>query len=326
MKLFKLRQKTNPIHSIEGSNALDHLPNSHPEVLDALKYATHYANDHLEHLIATEAESSLSLGALQDEMNQIAASTHDYIDTIDTLADAIIHLEQDTISSKEALVQNNDILKTSITSLDALHTSIETLHTKSDTISDSIHHLGTYIQDIIAADEKINEIANSTNLLALNASIEAARAGEAGRGFSVVADEIRKLSIHTKQLVEDILEKTSAVNEQFANTQSALTHYQTNINQSVELAQKIHTYNQAIVDANQQNLSQMDQIQNTTSNVKGYMNGVSSSSNDLYHRITQTVDEVASYRKKATAKQLALTPIISFLKQMTTLLEKELHI
>ena len=71
------------------------------------------------------------------------------------------------------------------------------------------------IQETMSA---IAKIANSTNLLALNASIEAARAGEAGRGFSVVAGEIQNLSNNTKGLLDEIQNVIDAVNEDTKET------------------------------------------------------------------------------------------------------------
>ena len=60
----------------------------------------------------------------------------------------------------------------------------------------------------------IGEISNQTNLLALNASIEARRAGEHGKGFSVVAEEVRKLAENTKTSTEDIANLTKKIEEQ----------------------------------------------------------------------------------------------------------------
>ena len=312
-----LSEETNTIHAISSSDAT-----SNQEVLSALKCATTYANSHLENLINEEAESNLTLGDLQDKINQIALSTDDYIHIIKALDSTIIQLEQDTHSSKETLHTNNEILQSNISNIEALHLYIEDLHTNSSDIITSIHSLGLYIQDIVAADEKIHEIANSTNLLALNASIEAARAGEAGRGFSVVASEIRNLSESTKHLVADIFEKTNAVNEQFENTQSLISKYQESITKSVNLAKNIHDHNQDIIEANTKNLNQMQQIESITSDIKIHMMEVTNSSTKLHHRIVETADDVLAYRKKTTAKQLALTPIICFLKQIVNLLEK----
>ena len=78
----------------------------------------------------------------------------------------------------------------------------------SDIVS-SFENLQEEYKNISKFTNLITAVANQTNLLSLNAAIEAARAGEAGRGFSVVANEIKKLSYNTQNSVKDILDSIS---------------------------------------------------------------------------------------------------------------------
>ncbi len=95
------------------------------------------------------------------------------------------------------------------------------------------------VEEIVVLSNAIMEITEQTNLLALNAAIEAARAGDAGKGFSVVADEIRKLAEGSKKAVEEIQSITSkvtqSVNSLSDNSNNLLTFMSTNIDKDYKM-------------------------------------------------------------------------------------------
>ncbi len=133
---------------------------------------------------ASETENGVQmLNALGDTITKSVNA----ISQLALEAEVVDALKTDGINLMENLVEKNTKVKTA-----------------SETILTRVTETNQFAEEIQKASDMIKNIANQTNLLALNAAIEAARAGESGRGFSVVADEIRKLAEQSTKFAEEI--------------------------------------------------------------------------------------------------------------------------
>jgi len=168
--------------------------------------------------VANQAQrSELAMNAQRQEteqvataINQMSAAAHEVAQGAQRAADAARETDKEGQSAKHVVDQSS------------IH--IHDLVAEIQSTSNTMETLSQDVQHIVGILDVIRAIAEQTNLLALNAAIEAARAGEAGRGFAVVADEVRALASRTQQSTGEIQVMIDRLQSASGNAVSAMQH------------------------------------------------------------------------------------------------------
>ena len=249
----------------------------------------------IEFVIDSSSRKTSEVRAKAQEMQNIAneskARTSDASERSKTISGDVQHIE----AAAEELNASLHIIGKSVHEISGSVRSASSAVSKS---SDHMNEMDAATKTIVGFTSDISSIADQTNLLALNASIEAARAGESGRGFSVVAEEIKKLATLTSKTTTDITDHLSNISNAANSSKEALSHVRDTIEriegQSSSMLASIQEQETATADITQsmgsanESISDMDNIVQVISK---YNNNTSDHSTSVYESTNALQEE-----------------------------------
>ncbi|EFL84897.1 hypothetical protein HMPREF0326_02760 [Desulfovibrio sp. 3_1_syn3] len=196
--------------------------------------------------------------------------------------------------------------------------SIGQVHQMSLTLKEDMAQLNEHAQDITRIMGVISDIADQTNLLALNAAIEAARAGEAGRGFAVVADEVRKLAEKTMASTNDVGNAIKAIQESTAKSMEGVEQSVERISEATELAGQSGAALEEIVATVEATADQVNAIATASEEQSAASEEINQSIvqvNDMSRQTAEAMAEAAKAVSDLAAQAQDLTNLIQELKK-----------
>ena len=240
-----------------------------------------------EELSAVTEQTSAGVNSQKVETDQVATAMHEMAATVQEVARNAEEASEAAVAADQQAREGDKVVGEAIA-------QIERLATEVGNSTEAMSHLQRESDKIGSVLDVIKSVAQQTNLLALNAAIEAARAGEAGRGFAVVADEVRSLAQRTQKSTEEIEELIVGLQSGTQQVATIMDNSRTLTDSSVELTRRaggsldnitrtvsaIQAMNQQIAAAAEQQSAVAEEINRSVLNVRDVSEQTSAASEE----------------------------------------------
>ena len=286
------------------NNALITMQTHLKAMMAEISEAAELMNDSAAVLSVQMEQTRQVTGAQSDSVSCIAAAVEELVASVNEIADS-------AQAATQAVEASHVLLGEASGSMGDSQAATANVVKTVDGAGKTMNELSQSIQAIDRVSHVIRGIADQTNLLALNAAIEAARAGEAGRGFAVVADEVRKLAEQASKQTAEItasvqqiqhvtqqaLNGMEAAGEQVAMTDAAMTTARAGLNSVAEHGEKVASISRHIAEGTRQQSAAGNEI---ASQVEGIVSGIEQTTSAISEVTEKTVQmkEGASQLKK----------------------------
>ena len=274
------------------------------EVASVVSSASTQLSAQIEQSDHGAGESSQRLGEAATAMNEMNATVQEVAKNAGSASSA-------STETKERASAGSDIVEQAVQ-------GIEQVHQMSLVLKEDMGQLNEHAQDITRIMNVISDIADQTNLLALNAAIEAARAGEAGRGFAVVADEVRKLAEKTMASTNDVGNAIKAIQESTAKSMTGVDQAVERIAEVDELASRSGRALKEIVSTAEITADQVNAIATASEEQSAASEEINQTIVQVNDMSRQTADAMAEASKAVSdlaAQAQGLTELIHEMKQ-----------
>ncbi|MGD9578245.1 MAG: methyl-accepting chemotaxis protein [Syntrophorhabdus sp.] len=235
---------------------------------------------------------------------QVASASEEMSQTILDVAKNTSSIEMSSTETAKLARNGEKVVDSSVHKVKAISETIEASAKLIKSLGDRSNQIGQIIG-------VINDIADQTNLLALNAAIEAARAGEAGRGFAVVADEVKKLAVRTSNSTSEISSMITSIQKEVHEVVASMETITREVTTGVELSTQAGDVLRSIVGS-------VDQLHVMVQQIASASEEMASTS----EQISKDIESIASVSKETSGNSEGITRASLELAELSVNLEK----